>query len=161
MTAMMRGQFVIILPNGNEIILPNTVVQEGANAYLARIFQGASITGFFIGLCDQGPVHTDTLSNIATEPTIGVNGYARQALVQNGTDWPTIATQNEETSIESKQVDFVASGGDFDNAHSRLFLCSVLTGAAGVLYAYSAALQVATTVLDTETFSAKYQMFIN
>ena len=145
----MRGQFIIMLPGGDEIILPNTIVEEGAEAYLARIFQNASITGFFVGLCDQGPVHTDTLTSISTEPTIGVNGYARQALVQNGTDWPTILTQNEETSIESKQVDFTASGGDFDTAHSRLFLCSVLTGTSGILYAYSAALQVATTLLDT------------
>ncbi len=156
----MRGEFIILQPDGNEIILPNTIVAEGAEAYLARIFQNASITGFFVGLCDQGPVHSDVLVDITTEPTIGVNGYARQALVQNSTDWPLIDTQNEESFIESKQVDFTASGGDFDNAHSRLFLCSVVSGA-GILYAYSAALQVATLVLDTETFSAKYQMFLN
>ena len=157
----MRGQFIITRPNGDEIILPNTIVEEGAEAYLARIFQGSAITGFFVGLCDQGPIHTDTLASITSEPTIGVNGYARQALAQNGTDWPVISTVNEESFIESKQVDFTAAGGDFDNAHSRLFLGSVLTGTAGLLYAYSAALQVAVAVLDTETFSAKYRMFLN
>lgn len=156
----MRGQFIITSVNGDKIILPNTIVAEGAEAYLARLFQGSAITGFFVGLCDQGPAHADTLTDVTSEPTIGVNGYARQALAQNGTDWPIINTQNEESFIESKQVDFTASGGDFDNAHSRLFLCSVVSGA-GILYAYSAALQVATTVLDTETFSAKYQLFLN
>ncbi len=156
----MRGEFIILQPNGNEIILPNTIVAEGTEEYLKRIFQGASITGFFVGLCDQGPTHGDVLTSVTSEPTIGVNGYARQALVQNGTDWPIINTANEETSIESKQIDFTASGGDFDNAHSRLFLCSVVSGA-GLLYAYSAALQVATLVLDTETFSAKYRMYLN
>ena len=157
----MRGQFIILLSNGNEIILPNTIVEESAEAYLARLFQGSAITGFFVGLCNQGPAHADTLVSITSEPTIGVNGYARQALAQDNTDWPTINTQNEESFIESKQVDFTASGGDFDNAHSRLFLCSVSTGTAGILYAYSAALQEATTVLNTETFSAKYQLFLN
>lgn len=157
----MRGQFNIILPNGDKIIVPNTIVAEGAEAYLARLFQGSAITGFFVGLCDQGPAHADVLVDITTEPTIGVNGYARQALAQNGTDWPIISTQNEESFIQSKQVDFTASGGDFDAAHSRLFLCSVSTGSGGVLYAYSAALQLPTTVLDTETFSAQYQLFLN
>lgn len=157
----MRGQFIITSSNGNKIILPNTIVEEGAEAFLARLFQGSAITGYFVGLCNQGPIHADTLSDITTEPTIGVNGYARQALVQNGTDWPTISTQTEETFIRSKQVDFTASGGDFDNPHSRLFLCSVLTGTAGVLYAYSAALQTPALVLDTETFSAQYELFLN
>ena len=156
----MRGQFNIILPNGDKIIVPNTIVEEGAEAYLARLFQGSAITGFFVGLCNQGPDHTDTLVDITTEPTIGVNGYARQALAQNGTDWPTISTQNEESFIQSKQVDFTAAGGDFDAAHSRLFLCSVVSGA-GILYAYSAALTLPTTVLDTQTFSAQYQLFLN
>lgn len=157
---MMRGQFIITRQNGDKLILPNTIVEEGAEAYFARMFQGSAITGYFVGLCDQGPIHADQLADITSEPTIGVNGYARQQLQQNGTDWPTIDTQNEESSIISKQVDFTASGGDFDQAHSRLFLCSVVSGA-GILYAYSAALQTATTVLDTETFSAEYQMFLN
>lgn len=157
----MRGQFNLILSNGDKIILPNTIVEEGAEAYLARLFQGAALTGFFVGLCDQGPAHADTLVDITTEPTIGVNGYARQALAQNAVDWPIINTQNEESFVQSKQVDFTAAGGDFDAAHSRLFLCSVLTGTVGVLYAYSAALQLPTIVLDTQTFSAQYQMFLN
>lgn len=157
----MRGQFIITPPNGDKIILPNTIVAEGAEAYLARLFPGTVLTGFFVGLCNQGPAHADSIVDITSEPTIGVNGYARQALAQNATDWPTISTQNEESFVQSKQVDFTASGGDFDAAHSRLFLCSVLTGTAGILYAYSAALQTATTVLDTETFSAQYQLFLN
>ena len=157
----MRGQFIITPPDGNKIILPNTIVAEGAEAYLDRIFRNASITGFFVGLCNQVPDNADTLSDITTEPTIGVNGYARQNLAQNGTDWPTIATADEESSILSKQVDFTAAGGDFDAAHSRLFLCSVLTGSVGVLYAFSAALATATTVTSGTTWSAQYQMFLN
>ena len=157
----MRGQFIITPPNGKKFILPNTIVAEGAEVYLDRIFRGASITGFYVGLCNQVPDNADTLGDIITEPTIGVNGYARVNLAQNGTDWPTIQTVDEESSILSKQVDFTAAGGDFDLAHSRLFLCSVASGFAGTLFAYSAAMAVETIVVDGVTWSAQYEMFLN
>ncbi len=156
----MRGEFIITQPNGKEIILPNTVTNEGAEEYLKDIFQGAALTGFFVGLCNQVPARSDVLTDITTEPTIGVNGYARQALAQNGTDWPTLATANDESSITSKQVTFTASGGAFDAAHSRLFLCSVLTGTAGILYSYSAALAAAITLADGTSFDARYRFYL-
>lgn len=156
----MRGQFIITPPDGKQIIIPNTIVAEGAEDMLARIFQGASITGFYVGLCDQVPDNADTLSDITTEPTIGTNGYARVNLAQNGTDWPTIDTADGESYIESKQCDFTASGGDFDAAHTRLFICSVATGFVGTLFSYSAALASSFTVTDTVTWSAKYQMYL-
>lgn len=157
----MRGEFIITPPNGGKIIVPNTIVAEGAEAYLARIFQGASITGFYVGLCDQVPDNADVLTDITSEPTIGVNGYARVNLAQNGTDWPTISTEDEESFILSKQCDFTGSGGAFDAAHTRLFLCSVATGTAGTLYAFSAALASAVTVADGVTWSAQYKMYLN
>ncbi len=157
----MRGQFIITPPDGPKIIVPNTIVAEGAEEFLARIFQGASITGFYVGLCDQVPDNADVLADIASEPTIGTNGYARVNLAQNGTDWPTIATQDGESYIESKQLDFTGSGGSFDDSHTRLFICSVATGFAGTLYSYSAALATAYTVADGITWSAQYQLFLN
>lgn len=156
----MRGQFILTPPNGDQIILPNTIVEEGAEAYLARMFQGTALTGFFVGLCNQVPAHADQLADITSEPTIGVNGYARQALAQNGTDWPTVDTANEESYALSKQVDFTASGGDFDAAISRMFLASVVSGA-GILYAYSAALATPVTIASGTTWSAQYQFFLN
>lgn len=157
----MRGQFIITAPGFDEFILPNTIVAEGAEAFLADIFQGAALTGFYVGLCDQVPDNADTLGDIITEPTIGVNGYARANLAQNGTDWPVITTANGESYVESKQIDFTASGGDFDDDHTRLFICSVATGFAGTLYSFSAALASAYTVVNGVTWSAKYQMFLN
>ena len=156
----MRGQFIVTPPNGDKIIVPNTITEEGAEAYLDRIFRNNSITGFYVGLCNQVPANADTLASITSEPTV-TNGYAREQLQQNSTDWPTIDTENEESYILSKQIDFTASGGAFSTAFSRLFLCSVASGTTGVLYAYSAALTVPVTLADGVTWSAQYQMFLN
>lgn len=158
-----RGEYIITPPNGGEIILPNTIVAEGAEDFLIDLFQAAAAlpAAFYIGLCDQVPDNADTLSSITTEPTIGVNGYARGVLTRNATDWPTITTAGGESYVESKQVDFTASGGDFDDNHSRLFMCSVATGFVGVLYSYSAALSAAITITSGVTWSAKYRMFLS
>ena len=157
----MRGQFIITAPGFDEFVLPNTITAEGAEVFLGAIFQATVPVGFYVGLCDQVPDNADVLADIITEPTIAVNGYARVNLAQNGTDWPVIDTQNGESYVESKQCDFTASGGAFDDDHTRLFICSVATGFVGTLYSYSAALASALTVADGVTWSAKYQMFLN
>lgn len=156
----MRGEFILSQKDGSEIILPNTVTNAGAEEYLKDLFQGAALTGFFVGLCNQVPLRADLLTSIVTEPTIGVNGYARQPLAQNATDWPTVDTTSDESSITSKQVTFTAAGGDFDAAHSRLFLCSVLTGTAGILYSYSAALASPIVLVDGTSFDVRYRFYL-
>lgn len=157
----MRGQFIITPPDGNKIILPNTIVAEGAEDYLGEIFQNAGLGTFYVGLCNQVPDNADVLADITTEPTIGIGAYARQPLARNTTDWPSITTQNGESYATSKQITFTATGADFDAAHSRLFLCSVLTGFVGTLFAYSAALPTAMTITDGNSWDAQYQFFLN
>jgi len=154
----MRGQFIINPGTEKEIIVPNTIVAEGAEAYLATLFNSTALTGFYVGLCNQVPDNADVLADITTEPG-ATGGYARQALARNSTDWPTIATVDEETSVKSKVVSFAASGADFDTAITRMFLASVASGA-GTLYSYSAALASAVTVLDGDSFDVQYEMFL-
>jgi hypothetical protein len=156
----LRGEYVITLDSGKEIILPNTIVAEGAEALLKHDFQNVAITDFYIGLCNQVPAHADTLTSITTEPGV-VNGYAREVLQRNAVDWPTVSTVNEETLVESKAVTFTAAGGDFDSPFSRLFLCDVASGTAGILFSYSAALASAVTLADTESFIAQYRMYMS
>lgn len=161
----MRGQFVLTFPNGEEIILPNTVVDEGEDAYLKMLFRAdnsfvASGGDFFIGLCDQVPVEADNIAAITSEPG-ATGGYARLAVTRDAVGWPTIDTVNGRKRIISKQITFTASGADFDAPFSRAFMCNVATGSVGTLFSYSGALSQAITLLDGQSFVMRYEIFLD
>jgi len=156
-----RGQYIITPENGEQIILPNTIVGEGAEQFLAELFNGTVAASLHMGLCNQVPDNSDVLADISTEPTIGVGSYARVPLARNSTDWPSIASADGESFITSKAVVFTASGADFDAPHSRLFMCNQLTGFVGTLFSYSAALPTPVTQLDGTAFTAQYQFFMS
>ena len=158
----MRGQFILTnLQTGEEQIIPNTIVGEGAEAFFATLFNTTALGTFYMGLCNQVPDNSDVLLDITTEPTIGVNGYARGVLARNGVDWPVISSQNGETFVTSKAIVFTASGGAFDAPFTRLFISSVATGFVGTLFSYSAALASEITLADGVSYSAQYRMFMN
>jgi hypothetical protein len=161
----MHGQFVLTFPNGKEIILPNTVVDEGEDAYLKMLFRAdatfvAGGGNFYIGLCDQIPVETDNLAAIGTEPG-ATGGYARLAVTRDAVGWPTIDTVNGRQRIISKQITFTATGADFDAPFSRAFMCNVASGSAGTLFSFSGALSQAITLLDTQSFTMRYEVFLD
>ena len=158
---MIHGEYIITLDTGKQIILPNTIVGEGAEQFLAELFKGTAAASLHMGLCNQVPDNSDVLVDIATEPTIGVGGYARVPLARNSTDWPTIASANGESFVTSKAAVFTASGADFDAPHSRLFMCDQLTGFVGTLFSYSAALPSEVTQLDGTAFTAQYRFFLS
>ena len=157
----MRGEFVITKKSGEIIVLPNTITAVGAEALLKHDFQDITLNPFYLGLCDQSPAHSDTLVDITTEPG-SAGGYARKLLTRNGTDWPTVVTDaNQETRVESKDVTWNAAAADFDTAFSRIFLCDLISGTAGILFAYSAPLAAAITLLDGTSFIVKYKFYIS
>lgn len=140
------------------------ITAEGADAYAKMLFRGdATIvvpaTGnFYIGLCNQVPDQEDTLVDIVTEPS-AAGGYARIAIQRSSAGWPVIAPVNGKTKIESLAALFEASGADFDQAFTRAFLCNVASGTAGVLFAYSGALNAPLLLLDGESRSVKFEHF--
>jgi len=157
----MRGQYRLFLPEG-EIVLPNTVVDNGESNFLKAIFQNAfPIAGggnFYIGLCDQVPAETDTLGSITTEVTVG-GGYARIPITRDAVGWPTVDSVNGDARIVSKQVTFAASGAGFDKAFTRAFLCDAASGSTGNLFSYSAALTQGVLLAAGSSFPLQYEFF--
>ena len=155
----------IIVKAAQRIVIPNTVVDEGEESYLKMIFRAdvADVSAggdFFVGLCDQVPAETDTLTSITSEPSVS-NGYARIALTRDGVGWPTLDTVNGRKRILSKTITFTASGGDFDAPFSRACLCNVASGTSGILFSYSGALSAAVTLLDGVDFAMQYEVFLD
>lgn len=160
----MRGQFVLFPGTPKQIIIPNRVVDTGEQSFLQMIFQGSiadvALGGnFYIGLCEEVPDDTDTLATITTEPT-SAGGYAREAVTRDAIGWPTVQLINTDYMIESKTVTFTATGADFSRAINRLFLCNILSGTGGKLFAYSGPLANSITLLDGASLPLKYQFFL-
>ena len=172
----MRGNFIFkfpaqreaksgLLQPAYEIILPNTVVDEGEESYLKILFQGNNTdipagNDFFIGLADQVPDELDTLVSITSEPG-ATGGYARQAVARSAVGWPTIDQVNGRKRITSTTETFTATGADFDAPFSRAFLCNVASGTAGILFSYSGPLTNAVSLLDGESFQMQYEVFLD
>lgn len=165
---MLRGQFRIWdpkWPTRSLQIVPNTVVDEGEEAFLKMMLQASNADvsaggNFYAGLCSGSAADTLTLATLSGEPT-ATNGYARQAIERNGTGWPTIGTVNGAFRGLSKQVTFAASGGDFSASYTRLFLCNVSSGTSGLLFAISGALSVAELITDGNSRAVQYELFLD
>lgn len=99
----LAGEY-IIHKGADRIVIPNQVTIAGAQAMLRSAFQGLS-TPWALGLCAHNQADAISLLNI-NEPPVGVNGYARQALASNATNWPTTGLINGESYIESRPVTF-------------------------------------------------------
>lgn len=154
----MRGQFLI---NGK--IYPNTVVQEGAEQFIKMLLQDVAIGGggnFYIGLCGElGVAKNATLVSLADE--LGpAGGYARKLVERSAVGWPTANIVNSQGHGLTKTVNFAASGANFSAAYSRVFLCNVLSGTAGILFSYSAKIDPAVQINDGENKDITYEFFI-
>lgn len=112
----MRGEFRF----ASGLIVPNNISIAGAKAILESAFWLQSRT-WFAALVSGAPA-TDMLEGDLTEPTIGVNGYARVALEHSQVGWPVSGSQNGQAYIESKDAVFVASGGNFNQPIQRVAL---------------------------------------
>lgn len=168
----MHGQFVFSQNDENGILIPesvqcirNTIVDEGEDEFLKMIMRADLSTiaaggNWYLGLCDQVPVETDVLTDITTEPTIGVGGYARQIITRDATGFPTLDRINGVGVIRSTVENFAASGADFSAQISRAFLCDVASGV-GILFAYSGALTTPITITDGTSINVQYELFLD
>lgn len=117
----MRGEFRF----RGGLIVPNNISLAGAKLILASAFQLES-RSWYVALV-SGPPTIDMTQAGFTEPTIGVNGYARQELTHDDTGWPTISDSNGQAYVESATVTFAASAGQaFDEAIQRMALVTTL-----------------------------------
>jgi hypothetical protein len=91
----------------------NFLADEGEYAMLDVFLRaGTAPSGYFIRLCNDTPVETDTLADITGEPP-GTYNYAAQAVARDATaaGWPTLALDSGDHMATSKTVTFTATGG--------------------------------------------------
>ena len=117
----------------------NQFTDDGLQAVLAAAFQNIYPANLYIGLCQAVPSRGVGLGDLI-EPTIGVNGYARAQVTRNNTFWPTTGIQAGDPYLESQLITFTASGGNFDQAITRMFLTPEQTSIVGDVWALSGAL---------------------
>lgn len=164
---MLHGKGIFTFKqNGEEIRIPNIIVDDGEETYLKMIFQGDVAViplggNFFLGLCGEVAVAPDAiLADITDEPTT-TNGYARQAIERNTTGFPTVDTVNGVKRAKSKDVIFTATGGDFSVPITRAFLCDVVLGSAGLLFAFSGKLPNPITVSPGTPLTTFYECYFD
>lgn len=136
---MLRGEF----RRADGLVIPNNVTVAGKQTLLGLALRNAypdvGYAGMFVGLC-QGVYTPGLLVQDLTEPTIATNGYARIALARNSTDWPVTGVVNNRPYMESKDLIWTATGGEFSEAITRLFIAFTLAGVTGDVFALSGAL---------------------
>lgn len=110
----------------------------GRQAFLGRLLRDEALV-LHAGICAVVPSDSTSLADIS-EPTIGTNGYARIALTLGTTDFPATGLINGEPYVDSRGLVFEATGGDFSEAITRVFLTPEATATTGEVYALSAAL---------------------
>lgn len=162
---MIHGRFNFWLPRTKQLIqVPNAVVAEGEAAFLAMIAKDdqtivAGGGNFYIGLMGATYDNDTTLSTLIGEPG-ATGGYARQAVARNGTGWPVADTVSGIHRVATLVATFTASGADFDEEIQRAFLCSVVSGASGTLFAVSGALPDPVPIVDGQDFDVQYELYL-
>jgi len=89
------------------------LANEGIEYLLdAAIRQGSQESVFYLRLCDDTLVATDTLTDIVGEPALA-NGYAPIPVNANSVDWPSLGLVSPPPGVEiiSDQKIWTASGG--------------------------------------------------
>lgn len=109
----MRGEFI----RGDGLVIPNNITTYGAESILRAAMRRDPLD-LHIGLANCDPSPTLDLSEL-NEPTIGTNGYARQTVSQDSTDWEVVGDLSGEPYIETREFVFAATDSGFDKPITR------------------------------------------
>jgi hypothetical protein len=140
------GVFTLNPDTSNEIRVQNTIVEDGADKILRSLFRAESTlpAAFYMGLTSASYAFDDAdLTDIEADEPVG-NGYARQTLTRNTSDWGVPTLENSAMRITSKSVTFTASSA-WNVPWTRMFLANVASGA-GNCFALSGALSPQTVL---------------
>lgn len=144
----------------NGLVIPNNITTFGIQSILNMAFLDTNLD-LWVGLCSAIYDPALQIENI-TEPTIGVNGYARQQITRDATGWPGAGTTNLQPYIESADLVWLPVGGAFDQAISRMFLCASENAVTGDVFAISGTLNEEVT-WDPDTLeedrTLKYRIY--
>ena len=125
----------------------NGLADEGEEAILELYFRNDPVfepTEFYVRLCNDTLVETDVLGSVANEPTADY-GYAPQLLERSTVGFPTKELNEGDWRLVSKEVTFIASGGDIGPV-TTAYLATTLDNT-GKLLAFRT-LSLTRTVLD-------------
>lgn len=117
----------------------NTLTATGAGWLLRSFFRGEALAPatFYMGLTNAAyTFDSNTLASIAAGEPVG-NGYARQALVKNTTDWSVQELGTNIMQVLSKLVTFTCSTAPWTQNWVRGFICDAAAGTAGNVLAVS------------------------
>lgn len=108
---------------------PNSLADQGEQDVLDVYFRGATApTIFYLRLTNTTPSDTSTLTALSAGEPSG-NGYAPQEVERSSVGFPTLALDNGDYQLTSKEVTFSASGGSWGPvAHAFLATTSNNTG---------------------------------
>lgn len=128
-----NGVFVLNPGTPQELRVPNTIVEDGASRILRSVFRAEATlpAAFYLGLTNADYDFDDAdLTDIEVGEPVG-NGYARQTLTRDTTDWALPTLENNAFRVVSKSVTFTASSA-WDKTWTRMFLANVAMGAGNV-----------------------------
>lgn len=155
------GYFVEYFEDGSELAIKNTLVEKGAEWFLRTMFRGESVlpSTYYMGLTNAAyTFDTATLASIAAGEPVG-NGYARQALNKNTTDW-TVQEVNGVLQALSKMVTFACTGSPWTVAWVSAFLCDAASGTSGNVISVSGPAPAPRTVGVGFGPSLQYQYYL-
>jgi len=110
---LIHGGFMI-----GDLWVPNQFTIIGIQQVIQAAFRQVPLD-WYVGMCAHNQADSISLVNIQ-EPS-GANGYARQHLEGDETNWPNIGVVNNESYIESRPFTFPGPG-PYDLATNRMFL---------------------------------------
>lgn len=153
------GVFVLNPGRSNEQRILNTIVEDGADKFLRSMFRAEATlpAAFYLGLTGASYAFDDAdLTDIEADEPVG-NGYARQTLTRDTSDWGAPSLENNAMRIVSKPVTFTASSA-WNVPWTRMFLANVASGA-GNVFALSGAL-APQTVLAGAGPTVRYEFWM-
>lgn len=153
------GYFIEHTPKGL-LYHKNTLVATGASWFLRTMFRGEAVlpATYYVGLTNAAYTFDGaTLATMAAGEPVG-NGYARQALEKNTTDW-TVQEVSGVMQALSKIVQFTATALWTQN-WQRAFLCDAAAGTVGNVIAVSGPTPVARTVNTGQGPAVQYTYYL-
>lgn len=132
----------------------NSLATEGAKLILGTFFKDVvtAPTEFYIRLCNDTLVKSDTLTTIQNEPA-ATYGYAAQLVERSSTGWPTEVLDEGDWKLTTKEVSFTANGGDIGPINT-VYLATTSDNL-GILIAFKA-LSLSRTIVDGDTALVDY-----
>ena len=107
----------------------NALLDQGEENILDVYFRGATApTSFYMALLTAAPAETATIAGVTEARTPGANGYQRQILARNTTDWPALALNSGDDRVTSIQRTFGPATGSAWTAATHLAIVTTASG---------------------------------